>query len=324
MAAQTRIETIRAGLFFLVAVIIFAGMALWVAGSEWVRGSSTTYAVTIPHAGTLAAGDPVVIAGVPVGVVSNMNLDVDSPAPVTLQVDISPAVALRTDSTARVVLLDLLGGTALEVEPGTSRAKQLASGGTIDGLVSANAQDLLNIVDRVAAQTIPVMKQTKNILSNLSRRMPAALDSFTQLSESAATVARRLDKLTVTFERDMPDILRQTNSASVRAVGLLARAERVMEQLDSLSGNLNAALGKNGGNVSVVLEEARVAFHEAHDATAVVSENRLVIEQTLARLSRAAAALEGFSTQIKERPYSLIRVLPTEDRIPGEPAGVMP
>lgn len=324
MVAQTRIETIRAGLFFLVAVIIFAGMALWVAGSEWVRGSSTTYAVTIPHAGTLAAGDPVVIAGVPVGVVSDMNLDVDSPAPVTLQVDISPAVALRADSTARVVMLDLLGGTALEIKPGMSRAKQLAPGDTINGFASANAQDLLNIADRVAAQTIPVMKQTKNILSNLSRRMPATFESVTQLSESAAMVAGRLDKLTVTFERDMPDILKQTNRASVRAVSLLDRAERVMEQLDSLSGNLNTALGEDGGNVSVVLEEAQAAFRDVGDATAVVSENRLVIEQTLARLSRAAAALEGFSTQIKERPYSLIRILPTEDRIPGEPAGVMP
>jgi len=143
-------------------------------------------------------------------------------------------------------------------------------------------------------------------------------------AESAATVAQRLDKLTVTFERDLPDILKQTNRASVRAVSLLDRTERVMEQLDSLSSNLDAALGKDGGNVSVVLEEARVALHDAHDATAVVSENRLVIEQILARLSRAAAGLEGFSTQIKARPYSLIRVLPTEDRIPGEPAGVMP
>ncbi|MGH8502409.1 MAG: MlaD family protein [Gammaproteobacteria bacterium] len=324
MAAPTRIQTMRAGLFFLVAVVIFAGMALWVAGSEWVRGSSTTYTVTIPHSGTLAVGDPVIIAGVPVGRVSDMNLDAGSPVPVALRVDISPAVSLRSDSTAKVVLLDLLGGTALEIDPGSSRADNLEPGGTISGLASAGAQDLLTIADQVAAQTIPIMRQTKEILSNLSQEMPATLEDFTQLSGSAASVAGRLDKLTVNLERDLPDILRQTNRASVRAVSLLDRAERVMGHLDSLSGNLDAALGERGASVSAVLEEAQAAFREARDAAAVVSDNRLVIERALERLSRAAAALEGFSTQIKERPYSLIRVLPAEDRIPGEPAGLMP
>ncbi|MBA2492418.1 MAG: MCE family protein [Gammaproteobacteria bacterium] len=248
MAAKTRTETIRAGLFFLVAVIIFASMALWVAGSAWVRPSSTSYLVTIPHAGTLAVGDPVVVAGVPVGRVSDMNLDVNSPAPVALRVDISPAVTLRADSTARVVLLDLLGGTALEVEPGSSRMAKLAPSDTIDGLVSANAQDLLNVADRVAAQITPVMRQTKDILSNLSRRMPATVDSLARLSDSAASVADRLDKLTIGFERDLPGILTQTNRASVRAVNVLDRAARVMRQLDSLSASLNTALGAQGGN----------------------------------------------------------------------------
>jgi ABC-type transporter Mla subunit MlaD len=324
VVAHSNLQTIRAGLFSLVAIIIFAGMALWVAGSEWIRGSSSSYTVIIPHSGTLAVGDPVVIAGVPVGRVADMDLDISSSVPVSVRVEIDPALTLRSDSTARIVLLDLLGGTALEIEPGSPAAERLKPGDNIRGTASANAQAMLTRADELAKRTLRLMRQAGTILSALSQEMPTTVNSMGRFSESAASAANRLDKLASQFERNLPGLLKHTDQASARVVNLLNRAEGIIDHLDSLSTKLNQALGGEGERITTLLDEAQAAFREAHEATSVISDNRLVIERTLESLSRTAASLERFSDQIKERPYSLIRVLPMEDRTPGEPMGINP
>lgn len=285
-------QTLRAGLFFLVAVAVFVAAALWVAGSAWVHGASTPYTVKVAHSGTLVVGDPVTIAGVPVGTVAGMSLDADAALPVQLRVKINPAVDMRADSTARVVLLDLLGGTALEVDPGSSRAKPLAPGGDVTGLASTGTQSLLNRADQVAARTMALMKRTERILSKLAEQAPA--------------------------------LVKNTNRAATSAVDLLDQSRSAVAQLERLSAKLNRGFDDQGERLTAVLDEARAAFSDARAATAVVSDNRRIIERTLASLSRAAAGLEGFSEEIRARPYSLIRVLPTDDRVPGEPAGPMP
>lgn len=285
-------QTLRAGIFFLVAVAVFAAAALWVAGSELVRGASTPYTVKIAHSGTLAAGDPVMIAGVPVGTVASMNLQADAALPVRLRIEISPAITMHADSTARVVLLDLLGGIALEVDPGSRRAKILPPAGNVSGIATAGTQSLLTRAGQVATRTTALMERTERILSQLAEQAPA--------------------------------LLRNTDRAAARAVSFLNRSQSAIAQLERLSAKLNRAFDDQGERLTAVLEEARAAFHDARAATDVVSDNRQVIEQTLATLRRAAAGLEGFSEEIKARPYSLIRVLPTEDRIPGEPVGPMP
>lgn len=285
-------QTLRAGLFFLVAVAIFAAAALWVAGSELVRGASTPYTVRIAHSGTLAAGDPVMIAGVPVGTVAGMRLDADASLPVSLRIEISPAVTMRANSTARVVLLDLLGGTALEVDPGSPRAKPLDPGGNVNGIATAGTQSLLTRADQVATRTVALMERSERILSQLAEQTPA--------------------------------LLRNTDRAAARAVSFLNQSQSAIAQLERLSAKLNRGFDDQGQRLTAVFEEARAAFRDARAATDVVTDNRQVIERTLATLSRAAAGLEGFSEEIKARPYSLIRVLPIEDRVPGEPVGPMP
>jgi phospholipid/cholesterol/gamma-HCH transport system substrate-binding protein len=285
-------QTLRAGLFSLVAIALFTATALWVAGSEWVRGASTPYTVRIAHAGTLATGDPVMIAGVAVGTVAGMRLDADAALPVRLRIEIIPDITVRADSTARVVLLDLLGGTALEVDPGSQRAQPLRPGGDVNGVASAGTQSLLNRADQVAGRTLTLMKRMESIFSDLAAQTPV--------------------------------LLRHTDRAATRAVRLLNQSGSAIAQLERLSTKLIRGFDDQGERLTAVLEEARAAFRDARAAATVVSDNRPVIERTLATLSRAAADLEGFTEQIKARPYSLIRVLPSEDRVPGEPAGSMP
>ncbi|MDQ4146830.1 MAG: MlaD family protein, partial [Pseudomonadota bacterium] len=285
MAAETQRQTIRAGLFFLIALIVFVGAALWVAGSDWVQGPSKSYTVKIAHSGTLAVGDSVVIAGVPVGDVVDMNLHADEPVPVTLRVDINPAIVLHTDSAARVVLLDLLGGTALEVDPGSRQAKPLKPGDEINGMASTGTQDLMTKADQLATRTIALMEQTQRILSSVSHQMPGAVNTLTRFASSAKFVASRLEKLTLAFERVFPRFVERTDRMSVQAVALLNQAKSASARLEALSINLNKALGEQGERLGSFLDQGQVAFHEARAAAAVVSANRPVIKRTLERLS---------------------------------------
>ena len=53
----------------------------------------------------------------------------------------------------------------------------------------------------------------------------------------------------------------------------------------------------------------------------VIVGNRGELERTLADLREIVANLKAFSQQVKERPYSLVRIRPEPDRRPGEGVG---
>ena len=68
----------------------------------------------------IRSGDPVMVAGLPVGVVSGLTLSKDRRAVVTL--DIRRDVRLPTDSAAQIVSAGLLGGKRLRIVPGGDSA----------------------------------------------------------------------------------------------------------------------------------------------------------------------------------------------------------
>ena len=67
-----------------------------------------------------------------------------------------------------------------------------------------------------------------------------------------------------------------------------------------------------------MLDSAQGGLDSATDALDVLAGNRAELEWTLRDLRDTIANLKAFSQQVKERPFSLVRVKPEPDRKPGE------
>ena len=122
------------GLFVLAGLAALAYLSLQVGGMEYTGPGGLEIYATFEEVGGLRPRAPIAIAGVKVGQVSEIRLDGDLRARVTL--DLDPSLQLPVDSSARIVTSGLLGDQFITLEPGAEE-DMLVSGGEIDFTESA-------------------------------------------------------------------------------------------------------------------------------------------------------------------------------------------
>lgn len=138
--AGAALETVLGAVVLVAAVTftIFAQSRL----DAGPGGSTYDVNARFSSVGDLSRGAEVRLAGVPIGTVSEIDLESDTYfARVSMRV--SEDVSLPEDSTAKIAVAGLLGGTFIEIEPGGSE-EMLESGEEID--FTQGAVDLMDLV----------------------------------------------------------------------------------------------------------------------------------------------------------------------------------
>lgn len=140
MRPYTRLE-ISVGVFVLAGALAVAYLSLTLGGLHLGRDPHYPLNARFASVGDLKVGDPVKLAGVTVGEVTNITLD-DYNANAQLAVDES--LKLPADTIASIKTAGLLGDAYVSISPGAS-ADDLPPGGRI-----ARTEPALSIVDLIA------------------------------------------------------------------------------------------------------------------------------------------------------------------------------
>lgn len=122
------------GLFVLAGLAALAYISIQVGGMAYTGPGGLRVYASFEEVGGLRTRAPIAIAGVKVGQVSDIELDPDLRARVTL--DLDPSLRLPVDSSARIVTSGLLGDQFIALEPGAEE-DILQSGDEIDFTESA-------------------------------------------------------------------------------------------------------------------------------------------------------------------------------------------
>ena len=157
-----------------VGIISFVGIALLVIGLMWGKQRSIgagEYMITLhfPSSSGLMDGDPVSVNGVTKGRVKDLTIDNTG---VLVHAMIEPDVQLHVDASARIMMLELMSGKKIEIQPGQSVA----------------ALDKSSILQGTTAWDIP-----------------SAIASLGMLSADINSVIFRLDTLLATANNVMSD-----------------------------------------------------------------------------------------------------------------------
>src|SRR5690242_21615644 len=159
MAKETRVGTL------VLAALVIAGVAIFLLGRQqhlWER--KVSYELHFARTNGLQTGAPVSFAGVPVGSVDELRFAPDSTTNeiiVDVALDAKVAPRIRTDTTATIGTLGLLGDKMIELTPGKDpNADAIPAGGRIpsvdpmdyEALVGQSGGDIVsNVVEVTAA-----------------------------------------------------------------------------------------------------------------------------------------------------------------------------
>jgi phospholipid/cholesterol/gamma-HCH transport system substrate-binding protein len=176
---KSSLET-RLGMFFAVVLIAaFILFELLGGGAVFKRG--VEYRAQFSSAKDLKVGDPVKLAGVPVGRVTSLSV-VGTRVEITLQVD--KGTPVRTDSVASIQFTGLMGQNFLSMTFGTENAPLAVPGALLQTREQADLGDLMTRLDSVASG---VEGLTKSFSGEEISKLFGPLTDFMKQNQSNVT-----------------------------------------------------------------------------------------------------------------------------------------
>ena len=323
MNHDSRLPEIKIGAFVLLALALLIFGSLWIAGSSFFGAARVSYSVKLDDSAGIQAGDRVRFAGVSVGRIKWVALRPEEEWPVILGVALKPEIPVRVDSTARIASAGLLSSGFLQIEPGSPSSPLLEPGGTILGQRGSGIESAIEQLDEIAAGAADVMNQVSSILDEVSGQVGPILGRVERLlsEDNIEEIEQLLASLNRTADRVGPRVAelldRLEAIASSAETGLESMPE-LMHELTAMVDDVRSAFGPEGQRLSDVLKKAGSTMESTDRIMAGVAANRVELEATLRDLSDTVANLKSFSREIKERPFSMVRIKTEPDRRPGQ------
>ncbi len=245
-----------------VGVLVLAGLAIFVGGTMWLKGSSfskSSGGVRIQFAdiGTLKKGSVVKVSGVSLGKVEG--IEFERVGKVVVTVSLSPRVAPKIDAVAKLASVGLVSDAVISFNPGSS-TQPLPPGQVIQGVVDQGLMDIGADLGEKAKTALEGLNQVANkkLADNLNATLAAmqkmmAVYSATgsgpvgQLTTTMTSLQRlsaRVDSAVA--EAKMARTLRTADTLMTTAAASSAQFTVTAQRLDSLLQKINRGEGTIG------------------------------------------------------------------------------
>jgi virulence factor Mce-like protein len=232
------------------------------------------------NASTLVAGEDVKVAGVPVGVISDLDVTGDKKAAVTLRIDDTDFIPWKSDAKCKIGSQGLIGEKFVDCEPGTSSAKPLAR--VEEG--SGKGERLLP-VERTSS---PVDLDLINDIMRLPYRQRFAI----LLSEFGTGLAGRGEDLNEVIHRANP-ALRETD----QVLKILADQNRTLARLARDSDQVLGPLARERESFADFVVQANATGEASAERRGDIRRGIHLLPGFLRELRPLMADLEGFADQ---------------------------
>jgi phospholipid/cholesterol/gamma-HCH transport system substrate-binding protein len=264
--------------FALICVVLLVGLAVKI-GNVSLFSHRHTLSAQLSDVTGLAGGDPVTIAGVPVGQVTSIGVQ-HGHALITM--NINNTVAVHGASDIGVRWQNVIGEKEVEIFPSKSGA-ELRPGATIPlshDVSDASVNALLNTLGPLLSSINP--KQANEFVENVSGALEGDTAEIDQLIDNGATVSHTVGALDTQVGQIIGN-LNQVLGAIASRSGDLGTLVDNLQTLSSSLASKNTLLDDVVGNLSGV----------ASDLANLIGSNHSAITSTINDLQVVAADVQN-------------------------------
>lgn len=255
MKDQRKTE-IRVGITVILALFI----VLWIFGwakNITVNANRKEIKVEFSSVAGLEIGDPVTLNGVRKGYVDEIKINNNS---VLVLLNLDSDVSLKEDAKFYIMMLDLMGGKKVEVNPG-SMSNELNYSTTQQGKFLGDISTAMAVFGSVENDLVDVIKEVKITLANLNttltdhefnKDLRTSLSNLTRLTESLNTLIvsnrseiKELLKSGIDLTKSVNEFL-STNKDSISAT--LTTLRQTLEESKSLITRVNDFIDQTNDN----------------------------------------------------------------------------
>ena len=251
-------------------------------------------------------GDPVKIAGVPVGKVTTFQVEEGR---AIVQMEIEGEVDIPTNSFFDIKFLNLLGQRVINIRPAESPSSTVwADGDTVPETQTSPALDLSVVfnnlrpliqstnpedINTVARTVLAVFKGKEGDLAGILGNLGNLADTLSARDQRLARLVSDLDNLTQILNRRSGNIrsgLRDFTEFMEALADVTPRIERVVDQLTTASVKFGGVVNRNRSNLDQELADLKTLLDIVNDELGPLDK----IAKNLKEVLLATARTQGY------------------------------
>lgn len=229
MAKTNNEKSMRVGMLVTGALIVLMLFLFFIGSEQKIFARKNEYQVRLDNVTGLAAGNPVKMSGVTIGVIRDIFLPRDPKeknVEITLMIDRKYADRVRGDSRVRLKKLGLLAGDSyIDVTPGTPRFAALEPGAMIPSQRQTNVDQLISSGEDLVDNLVQISYSMKNILARVDR----GEGLLGEITTSPETKQRITDTVLTTLNKTNAALAHMESGRGV--MGKLIYDDKYAEQL---------------------------------------------------------------------------------------------
>ena len=312
----------KVGGFVVVSLIIFVYTFITVANKQ-LAGEKVAYKTYFTFAAGLDPGTAVRFGGLKAGVVEQVRPWEEDQTKVEVIFEVRADIPVNTDSVAKLASLSALGQNYLEITTGSIKAPRIEPGGIIKSEEAVTVDDIMQKFANLADTATDMMADMRGDMTRITERAEILLKNLNEITggKNRESMEQLLENANEMMAEQKPKIDRITDQVSemlVKADRLLVDFQAVAEQTKATVANANRTLDETREPLKSNLVELEATLKQARrtleDIQAIVVVNESNINETLENLRVSSQNLKEMSDELRQRPWSLIRVKPKPDR----------
>ena len=307
----------------VIAALGISVTAFLVAANAHFTGQTHAYRTYFSYIGGLEAGNVVRFGGRKGGTIQSVEPWAEDMTKSEVVFELRTEIPVNEQSVATIASLSPLGQNYLEVMPGSGAAPRIAPGGVVPSAEALTLSDLTRKVASVADQATGLMDRMEVKVTTVADGLQAVLENLQELTgeTNQRNVASLLASANDFMETQAPKIdslTTQLGDTLARIEGLSGAFQQLAHDADDTVLNINRTVDETREPLRSSLQELERALRDAqqilNDARALLLVNEGSIGEIIENFRDASANIEDLSSDLRQRPWSILRGKPRPDR----------
>jgi len=261
------------------------------------------------YAGGLEPGAQVLFGGINVGAIKAVRPWPSDPTQIEIQFEVAKGTPLNEKSVAKLGLVSLMNNAALSITTGSNDAPRLPPNSTVRSHEAVSLDEIAGKMAAVADSADALIKQAQGELDGITHDARGVLANLNEITGSAnqEQIKMILARVNGLIASAGPKIDRLSDQLLVAT----QHADGAIQNVDGTVTELRQPLRNDLTELQQTLQEARVLLENMQ---VIVRANDYKIDDTVENLRVATDNLSQLTDSLKQRPWSLIRIKPPQDR----------
>src|SRR3984893_16313387 len=308
---------------FVIVCLILLGVTVYYVGNEQWGHHLTPYTTYLSYAGGVAPGSAVLFGGIAVGRVTAVRSWTQDPTRIEILLEMKEGTPVNEKSVAKLGSVSLMSSPAISITTGAQNARRLHPGEAIPSQETVSIDDMTRKLSGIADIAAVLMTQVQGELKGISGQAQTLLANLNDATgpTNRRQIAEILQQVNLMVEQQSPKIDQITDQVllvSRDADSAIQKIEPLVEHADVTVANVNSTIDQLREPIRHDLAQLQSTLEQAKSmmasVQAVVRGNDDNIRETIENLRVATQNLDQLTEQVKQRPWSLVRIRQPKDR----------